>query len=234
MKFRGFSDTVIHPKHLFDENRSNLLYSMFKPGINFLDLGSGVGSDCIVAKQKGVLNAVEVESNRNNIDIAVLRAQQRGVQVEFIQYDLEQAALPFKDDTFDLVNFSNVLEHLNNRVAVLRDLKHKKKNEGIVVISIPNTNTSWKIKLRSVGLDSYDDSDHKIEYTPNSLKDELGRADLKIISDLHPIVPSFPWNGIISMSAAVSPRLYRKLQVAKRRYVEKNPEESIGWVFITQ
>lgn len=79
-----------------------------------------------------------------------------------------------------------------------------------------------------------DDPDHKIEYSRETLHDELSAADLKISSDLMPIIPSFPWNGLIAMSAVVSPSLYRRLQIAKRKYVIAHPEESIGWVFTVQ
>ncbi len=231
MKWRGFSPVAVHPKHLFDEDRGSMLHELLQPGINFLDLGSGVGSDCIVAKQRGARKVVGVEGNQHNINKAVVRAEKAGVQVEFIACDLEQAALPVADNTFDIINFSNVLEHLDNRVAILRDLKNKKKAGGRVVISIPNSETGWKKKLRAAGLDSRDDEDHKVEYSEQSIQEELACADLHITSKLYPIIPSFPWNGLIAMSAAVSPALYRRLQRAKQRFVQRNPQESIGWVF---
>lgn len=234
MQWRGFSDAAVHPKHLFDEDRGSLLQSMFKPGINYLDVGSGVGSDCILAKQQGASKVFGVEGNQKNIEKAMMRAQKAGVSVEFICYDLEKASLPFDDDFFDLINFSNVLEHLDNRIAILRDIGRKKKKDGLIVLSVPNSGTTWKKKLRAAGLDSYDDSDHKIEYTKQSLIEELDHAGLKIISDLFPLIPSFPWNGLIAMSAMLSPRLYRRFQKAKYRFVEQKPEESMGWVFLVQ
>lgn len=234
MKWRGYAEKPLHPKHLFDEKRSSLLHSLFKPGINFLDLGSGVGTDCILAKQKGAATVIGVEGRQENCENALLRAENAGVQIECVTYDLEQAALPVKNGFFNLVNFSNVLEHLDNRKAVLEDLKAKITADAAVVISIPNTDTTWKKTLRSVGLDSYDDAEHKIEYSRETLEEELSRAGFTIVSDLYPIIPGIPWNGLIAMSAAVSPKLYRKLQTAKRHYVERHPEESIGWVFLAR
>lgn len=88
-------------------------------------------------------------------------------------------------------------------------------------------------KLESVGLDARDD-DHKIEYTQDTLEEELSQADLKIVSDFMPTIPIFPWNGIIAMSAFFSPKLYKKLQSKKREYVNSNQKESIGWVVIVK
>ncbi len=230
MKWRGYCNYPIHPKHLFDEKRSEYLHQYFQPGIQFLDLGSGVGSECILAAKKEAFRSIGIEYNHESISTATGRATEEGVKAVFIYTNLEEASLPFADNIFDLINFSNVLEHLHNRVPLLQELKRVKKTDGYAVISIPNADTSWKKKLQSVGLDPRDDVDHKIEYSKESLLNEFNQAKLQCCSDFFPIIPSFPWNGLIAMSAAFSPKLYKKLQTKKRQYVEKNPKESIGWI----
>ena len=231
MQMRGFSTRPIHPKHLFDDARSEFVHGLLREQINFLDIGSGVGSECLCAAESGASISVGVEGNRQSIITARQRGADNGLRVLFLQIELEDGALPFSDNIFDVINFSNVLEHLHNRLAVLQELRRVKKADGIGVISIPNTDTSWKKKLRSVDLDSRDDPDHKIEYTRQSLNEELDRAGLKISSELQPIIPSWPWNGLIAVSAAISPKLYRRMQRYKRDYVRTHPDESIGWVF---
>jgi SAM-dependent methyltransferase len=231
MQWRGYASRPIHPKHLFDEKRSDFLHDFFRKEIYFLDLGSGVGTDCLLASEKKASISVGLEGNQQHIITALQRSREKCLEADFMQINLEQGALPFVDSCFDLINFSNVLEHLNNRHAILNEIKRVKKKDGLAVISVPNSETSWKKKLSSVGLDSIDDSDHKIEYTKHSLSQELKEADLSICSDLMPIIPSFPWNGMIAMSAVVSPGLYKWLQEAKRKYVTANPNETIGWVF---
>ncbi len=114
---------------------------------------------------------------------------------------------------------------------MLGEIKRVKKPDGMVIISVPNSETSWKKRLASAGLDSMDDPDHKIEYSKESLFHEMEESGLSISSELMPIIPSFPWNGIIAMSAALSPKLYKRLQKEKRKYVKINPDESLGWVF---
>lgn len=234
VRWRGFSASPIHPKHLFDEQRTASYVKHLRPGINFMDIGSGVGTDCILAAKRGARRVVGIEHGTRNYKLAVRRAREAKVDVQFIYRDLELAALPLDDKTFDVILFSNVLEHLKNRIAVLRELKRAKKENGIVAISVPNSDTSWKRALRSAGLDSRDDPDHKIEYSKASIRSELDQAGLEIVSPLSPIVPSFPWHGMIAISAAISPRLYRRLQRYKYRIVERYPEESIGWHFLAR
>lgn len=230
MKWRGYSSYPIHPKHLFDEDRVEYLHQFYRPHMNFLDLGSGVGSECIAASHNEARVAVGIEYSEKSISIAASRARDEGVHAVFIRGNLESGQLPFADHVFDLINFSNVLEHLDNRVPLLKELKRVKKKDGVAIISVPNAGTTWKKKLESVGLDPRDDDDHKIEYTKQELLNEFSKADLHSCSEFVPIIPSFPWNGLIAISAALSPDLYKKLQKKKRKYVEENPDESIGWI----
>jgi len=232
MQWRGLSDFPLHPKHLFDEHRAAFCREHFRPGMSFLDLGSGEGTECIAAAKAGAIRVVGIEKDRRNHQHALSRAEEASVKVEFILHDLEDMPLPIDSKAFDLVNMSNVLEHLTRRVAVLSELKRVMTESGVAVISVPNRETSWKKALRSVGLDSRDDNDHKIEYDKDLLLAELREAGLEITSPLMPIVPSFPWHGLIAMSAALSPHLYRRLQRYKYRFVARHPQESIGWTFL--
>ena len=53
---------------------------------------------------------------------------------EIIQSDLEIAEIKISDDSVDVINFSNVLEHLNNRVCVLKELRRILKPNGLIYI----------------------------------------------------------------------------------------------------
>jgi SAM-dependent methyltransferase len=230
MRLRGFSTQSVHPKHLFDEERTDYLQELLRPGISFLDIGSGVGTECILAAKNGARVACGLEYNQKSLLTAVQRAEQQDGNTAFLRVDLETGNLPFRDNYFDLINFTNVLEHLHHRGEILQEVKRVKKSDGTIVLSIPNAETTWKKKLFSAGLDPRDDDDHKIEYTKETLDAELNQAGLQRVSDFHPSIPSFPWNGLIAMSAFFSPILYQKLQRKKKEYVKARPEESTGWI----
>ncbi|MBF0455369.1 MAG: class I SAM-dependent methyltransferase [Magnetococcales bacterium] len=231
MKWRGFSPEPIHPKHLFNCPGHSYLAPFLKPGIHFLDVGSGSGSDCIKALQEGASVVVGIEYDSEKIALSQARAKKLGLVLTILPLDLEKADYPFADKSFDLINLSDVLEHLNNRKGCLTELARIKKKAAPILISIPNADTRWKKQLRRAGVDSRDDGDHKIEYSQETIQAEIQQAGLQIKSDLTPIIPSFPWNGVIALSAVLSPALYRRLQQWKYAYAKRHPEESIGWSF---
>lgn len=230
-RLRGYSERPVHPKHLFDTRKSSNISGYVREGITFLDLGSGEGTECLMAWKAGAARVIGVEANPASAQRSRARFAESEARIEVIEANLEHARIPLPDHSVDLINFSNVLEHLDNRVAVLREIKRIKRPEGLVGISIPNANTTWKKRLRAAGLDSRDDEDHKVEYSQDSIRAELAEAGLEIVSPFQTIIPSFPWNGLLALSAVISPGVYRKTQDWKFAYVKKHPEESIGWFF---
>ncbi len=48
--------------------------------------------------------------------------------------------LPFQDETFDIIICNDVLEHLENPVAALENIKKALKKGGILYINTPNLN----------------------------------------------------------------------------------------------
>ncbi|OIN85856.1 MAG: hypothetical protein AUJ12_07930 [Alphaproteobacteria bacterium CG1_02_46_17] len=234
MKWLGHSKHPIHPKHLFDDQRNQFLASLVRPGMVFLDIGSGSGSECLNALKSGASQVYGVEYNKSSIILSHERLADYKGQYDIFDLNLELASIPLPDHSVDLISFSNVLEHLNNRQTILTELRRILKADGQMYISIPNTNTPWKMFQRKFGVDSRDDDDHKIEYSVETLNEELASAGLKVTGELYPIVPSLPVNGLIALSAVISPRLYRYFQRWKHRFVEKRPEHSVGWYFLTE
>lgn len=230
MKWRGFSDVPIHPKHLFDQLRRDVYADYVKPGATVLDLGCGTGTDCIAAAGRNASRVVGVEKDLGNYSLAIQRAKRAGMPVSFVNGDLEDGRLPFDDGVFDLVFFVNVLEHLSNRANVLREVQRVKKREGLALIAIPNSDTRWKRRQRAAGVDSRDDIDHKVEYSKAELEREIHAAGLVITSPLQPVAPSYPWHGLIALSAVFSPSLYRRLQGKKRAWLARHPDETAVWL----
>jgi len=57
------------------------------------------------------------------------------------------AALPFADRTFDIVVCSDILEHLLEPLLVLKEAMRVLRDDGVVVISVPN-HFYWPMRLR--------------------------------------------------------------------------------------
>lgn len=232
MKILGRSPKPIHPKHLYDKHR-NQEWNLYNfQNKRFLDVGSGNGSEMLRALEAGASIAVGLEKDHDAIELARLRLSGKEEHYQILEIDLEQVTLEF-DQKFDFINFTNVLEHIHNRQALLQELTKVLDDDGVMLISIPNKDTTWKKVQRKFGVDSRDDADHKIEYDMQLLSAELEAAGLKL-GELHPIVLSAPVNGMIALTAIVSPWIYIKLQALKRNLVKNRLDQSIGWIFFVR
>ncbi len=58
--------------------------------------------------------------------------------IPFVRYDLNKLPLPFKDNQFDTILASHVLEHLESPYLVLKECKRILRSNGILIIGMPN------------------------------------------------------------------------------------------------
>jgi SAM-dependent methyltransferase len=56
----------------------------------------------------------------------------------YIKSDLNSNTLPFKEELFDGINCSAVLEHLFDPLGMLKEIKRVLKDDGYLLISLPN------------------------------------------------------------------------------------------------
>lgn len=106
---------------------------------HILDIGSGKGQFLIAAAQLG-MNAEGVELCEDYIDQTYKAAEQHGVTVRVTQGEGER--LPFSDETFDFLNLSEVIEHVEDPDMLLQEMYRVLKSGGKVYISVPNR-YSW-------------------------------------------------------------------------------------------
>lgn len=113
---------------------------------------SGASKIRILAVGGGTANDLWFLTSNNvvvNIDYAMsgLRAGARH-GVRGVAADLNLGpSLPFADHTFDLVVCKDILEHLLDPLAILGDAKRVLREDGEIVISVPN-HFYWPIRLR--------------------------------------------------------------------------------------
>ena len=58
---RGYSSRPIHPKHLFGEERNDILCQFLKFGTPYFDVGCGVGTECISAMKESTICSCGVD-----------------------------------------------------------------------------------------------------------------------------------------------------------------------------
>ena len=97
-----------------------------------LDVGCGSGATMRHLLEKGVDEVTGVEFS------AVACEQAWGNNLNVIKADIQKDELPFQEKTFDFILFADVLEHLYDPWKTLRDFTKFLKDDGTVLLSIPN------------------------------------------------------------------------------------------------
>jgi SAM-dependent methyltransferase len=99
--------------------------------------------------------------------------------------DIETSTLPYRGE-FDYILFADVLEHLRDPAAVLREFLPALKNSGKLIVSVPNV-ANWVIRL-SLFFGHFDPADrgildktHLHFFTLRTLTKMMGEASCRIL-----------------------------------------------------
>ena len=112
------------------ENSAAFLLPVLEPGMTLLDVGCGPGTVTIdLASRVG--RAVGLD--RSPTVLASAREAAKDVpNVDFVEGDAY--ALPFEDDSFDVVYAHQVLQHLTDPIAALREMRRVARPGGYVAV----------------------------------------------------------------------------------------------------
>ncbi|MGY5884325.1 methyltransferase domain-containing protein [Modestobacter lacusdianchii] len=125
------------------ENSAGYLLAELRPGLDVLDVGCGPGTitvDLAVRVAPGRVVGLDVVP----APLAEARelADRAGVDVEFAVGD--GYALGFPDDSFDVVHAHQVLQHLTDPVAALREMARVCRPGGVVAVrDVDYAATTW-------------------------------------------------------------------------------------------
>ncbi len=103
-----------------------------------LDMGSGCGSSAMIMIDAGAASIIGVEPVAEFVELAKHRIQDEGLEqkIKFLHFK-DTTKLPFDDESFDLIVFNAVIEHIHPeaRQAVLQESYRCLKPGGRVVIT---------------------------------------------------------------------------------------------------
>lgn len=164
----------IHTKHRHTRYHDFFISRVCR-GEKILDIGCGNGALSYDLAEKAGAKVLGIDINRDNID----QARRRHPHPQ-IEYRVGDAMNDMPQEHFDAVILSNILEHLPERVDFLLRVQSVIRPDRFL-IRIPMYERDWQVPLKKeLGIDWRLDPTHEIEYTQDSLADEMRQAGLKI------------------------------------------------------
>ncbi|HTH38440.1 MAG TPA: class I SAM-dependent methyltransferase [Pyrinomonadaceae bacterium] len=127
-----------------------------------LDVGCGTGANLEMLSQFGSAEGVDVS------DDALDFCRQKGLTV---QKGLAET-LPYADETFDISTALDVIEHLDDDVAGLREMHRVTRSGGYSLIFVPAFMWLWGVQD--------DISNHRIRYTKSQIVERIEKAGFRV------------------------------------------------------
>jgi 2-polyprenyl-3-methyl-5-hydroxy-6-metoxy-1,4-benzoquinol methylase len=161
----------IHPKHRLMNYHTFFIDNTGADNV-VLDIGCGNGflTRDIAEKARSVTG---IDASKNNIELA-----RKDFSRDNIKYICGDACQYDFGEKFDVVVLSNLLEHLEDRAAFLLKVRELAPR---LLIRVPMINRDWLTYYkREMGVEYRLDPTHRIEYTMESLREELEKAGLSI------------------------------------------------------
>lgn len=147
-------------------------------GDTLLDAGCGGGRHCFGAVERGVrVTGIDLDMESLRLARAGLRehAVARGTRGSILRADV--FGLPFRDASFDRVICSEVMEHVHDYPAAVRELVRVLKPHGTIGITIP-TATTESVYLRLTRDYFESPGGHIRIFKPRDLARAMSRAGL--------------------------------------------------------
>ncbi len=140
-----------------------------------LDLGCGTGGNLSLLRQRG--QVVGLDSSLT----ALRYAHKKGV-APLIQADGH--CLPFRDGVFDWIAVLDVLEHMDDDRAALKEMARVLKPGGRLILTVPAFMCLWSGHDMALG--------HRRRYLMGPLCRLLASAGLRVLLMRYCIIPVFP------------------------------------------
>lgn len=147
-------------------------YTYVPEDVKVLDIGCGFGQSLGYHKERGC-DVYGVEADSNILKII----EKYGFNVKIGLFD----ASDYEDNFFDYVTMDQVLEHTRNPIETMQGISKILKENGKVVISIPNSN-GWGAKVFGKRWINWHAPYHLQHFSEKSIEIMAKKANLDVVS----------------------------------------------------
>lgn len=141
-----------------------------------LDIGCGAGSNALFLRRYGVVTGLDISEE------ALSLSKHKG----FTELVLGSAvALPFPDNSFDIISLLDVIEHIENDEEALLQAFRVLKNGGSLLLTVPAHPWLWSLRDEVF--------DHKRRYTGGELRQKLIRTGFVLQKESHFVILGVPF-----------------------------------------
>jgi len=115
------------------ENSAGYLLPALRPGLSLLDAGCGPGTITVdLARRLAPGRVVGIDRSPDVLAQAAAHARDQGVSIDLQTGDVY--ALPFPEASFDVVHAHQLLQHLNDPVRALVEMRRVLRPGGLVAV----------------------------------------------------------------------------------------------------
>lgn len=166
--------------------------------LTILNVGCGTGGTVNMLEKFGTVTNVDVSAD------AIRHMKQKGYKAKKVS----GVKLPYKTSSFDMVVAFDVLEHIKNDSAALREWKRVISPKGRIFLTVPAYQWLWS---------GHDESLHHFRrYTRKLLSERVGSAHLRTIRISYAILFSLP----LILGFRMLKKLFRRKITEESSYVE--------------
>ena len=162
----------LQEKHWWFVARRDVIQSFMKVQMNesstskVLEIGCGVGGNVGLLSQSG--NYLGIDMHKPAIDYC----SEKFPQYNFYCARVEDIPHEFSSNKFDSIYILDVLEHIDDQLAILKSTQHHLTQNGKILLTVPAFEFLWS---------PHDDFVHHVRrYTKNGLKKTLEEAGYKV------------------------------------------------------
>jgi ubiquinone/menaquinone biosynthesis C-methylase UbiE len=178
-------------------------------GSKVLEIGCGVGGNVGLLSQSGQYRGIDMHKP------AIDYCSEKYPQFEFQCTRVEEIPQEFKSNKFDSIYLLDVLEHIDNQVAILKSAQNYLTQSGKILVTVPAFEFLWS---------PHDEFVHHVRrYTKAGLK--------RVLKDAGYEVERISYFNSILFPLALTQRLGMRLLNRKLSTHLSTPPAIVNWLF---